>query len=251
MESMGSEWYKKIWTLDIKNQSWVEETGKQVDFIIRELGLKGTESILDLACGFGRHALEFARRGYKVTGVDITEEYVADAIKQAEAENLNVAFVHADIREVNFENEFDVVLNMGDGAIGYLEDETENLKIFDVIARALCPGGKHVMDIMSADYADLHFPLQLWDAGEHGLTLSRFEWDRQTKIMMYGQLDYTYGCELIKPVMDKGNPTRLYHLSEINDIMEKRGMQVEGAYCDFNGNPASEIGIQMICISKK
>ena len=45
--------------------SWVEDTNRQVDFLIKQLHLKGTEKILDLACGFGRHSLEFARRGHE------------------------------------------------------------------------------------------------------------------------------------------------------------------------------------------
>ena len=49
--------------------SWVEDANRQVDFLIKQLHLKGTEKILDLACGFGRHSLEFARRGYDVTGI--------------------------------------------------------------------------------------------------------------------------------------------------------------------------------------
>ena len=85
-----------------------------------------------------------------------------------------------------------MVLNLADGAIGYLENDTENLKIFDVVAIALNPGGKHLMDIVSADYADTHFPCQLWDAGEKGLSLSRFEWNKDTCIMIYGQIDTLY-----------------------------------------------------------
>ena len=53
-----------------------EDTKRQVDFLIDKLELKGNERILDLACGFGRHSLEFARRGYEVTGVDITPAYI-------------------------------------------------------------------------------------------------------------------------------------------------------------------------------
>ena len=67
---------EKNWTLDIQNMSWVEDTNRQVDFLIKQLHLKGTEKILDLACGFGRHSLEFARRGYDVTGIDITPAYI-------------------------------------------------------------------------------------------------------------------------------------------------------------------------------
>lgn len=87
MKAMEKDWYKKIWTLDIRNMSWVEDTKRQVDFIIKTLDLKGNEKVLDLACGFGRHALEFARRGYDVTGVDITPEYVAYANEQARKKN--------------------------------------------------------------------------------------------------------------------------------------------------------------------
>ena len=141
MKAMSSDWYKKIWTLDIQNQSWVEDTKHQVDFLVEKLEIKGNEKILDLACGFGRHSLELARRGYDVTGVDITPEYVEYATTQAQAENLNARFICSDIRDVNFINQFDIVLNMADGAIGYLENEEENLKIFRIISKALKPGG--------------------------------------------------------------------------------------------------------------
>lgn len=66
MKAMEKDWYQKSWRLDIQNMSWVEDTNRQVDFLIKQLQLKGTEKILDLACEFGRHSLEFARRGYDV-----------------------------------------------------------------------------------------------------------------------------------------------------------------------------------------
>ena len=76
MKSMNKEWYKKAWTMDIQNMSWVEDTKNEVDFLIDQLKLQGNEKILDLACGYGRHSLELARRGYDVTGIDITSEYI-------------------------------------------------------------------------------------------------------------------------------------------------------------------------------
>ena len=117
-----------------------------IDFLIKQLHLKGTEKILDLACGFGRHSLEFARRGYDVTGIDITPAYIDYANEQAKKENLNAKFICQDIRTITFDKEFDVVLNMADGAIGYLEDDGENHKIFSVIAKALKNGGKPSSD---------------------------------------------------------------------------------------------------------
>ncbi len=244
-------WYKEGWSLDIKSQSWTEETEEQVDFLIKAMGLTGKERVLDLACGFGRHSLELARRGFSVVGVDITKEYVEDAVKQAEIENLDVKFLCMDIRDIYFCEEFDVVLNMADGAIGYLENEEENLKIFDVISHALRHGGKHIMDIMNADYADTHFPCNLWDMGSGGITLSKFEWDKDSKIMLYGQNDFAYGDILSVPQFEKADPIRLYHLKEIEDIMSARNMRIRQVFGKFDGTKGSENEIQMIVYSEK
>ena len=72
--------------------------------------------MLDFACGFGRHSLEFAKRGYDVTGIDITPACIDYANEQAKKENLNAKFICQDIRTITFDKEFDVVLNMADGS---------------------------------------------------------------------------------------------------------------------------------------
>lgn len=251
MKENNKDWYKNGWTLDIKNQSWTENTIEQVDFIIETLGLKGHERILDLACGYGRHSLEFAKRGYEVTGIDITKEYIENARKESQKAGLKTEFICSDIRDVKFNNEFDVVLNLADGTIGYLENDDENLKIFDCISNALKKGGKSFIDIQSGDYAAVHFPQKLWDAGEHTLTLSNFEWNKETKIMLYGQLDFAYGDILQKPDMTYGNPTRLYTETEIDEIMKNRGMKIVAAYSDYKGQKANENGFQLMVYSKK
>ena len=251
MRPMENDWYKKIWTLDIQDQSWVEDTKRQVDFLVDKLNLNGDEKILDLACGFGRHSLELARRGFDVTGIDITCDYIRYATEQAEKEGLNARFICMDIRDVSFENEFDVVLNMADGAVGYLENDYENLRIFSVVSKALRSGGKHFMDIMNGSYAETHFPCKMWDAGEKCLTLSNFEWNSDTKTLIYGQLDYLYGNPLPEPVMEEGNTIRLYSLSEIDRIFAKLGIRVCKSYADFSGKPSSDNDIQLMVCSRK
>ena len=246
MQRMDSDWYRIIWTLDIQNQSWVEDTKRQVDFIIKNLNLTGKERVLDLACGFGRHSLELARRGFDVTGIDITPEYVVFASDQALREHLNAHFLCEDIRQLHYMGEFDVVLNMADGAIGYLENDEENQTIFEVISAALRPGGKHLMDIMNANYARTHFPCKLWDAGEKGLTLSQFEWEDDTKTLIYGQKDFPYGDVLHKPEILEGNPIRLYSIEEIQQIYTSLGMRVTQCFADFSGHKLTDNDIQMI-----
>ena len=235
MKSMNKDWYKKGWTMDIQNMSWVEDTKSEVDFLIDQLKLQGNEKILDLACGYGRHSLELARRGYDVTGIDITSEYIEYATGQAEKEGLK--------------EKFDVVINMADGAIGYLENDMENMKIFEVVSNALKIGGKHFMDIMNGSYAETHFPCKLWDEGEKCLTLSAFEWDKKSKIMLYGQVDYPYGEPLWKPEMKEGNPIRLYTISEISKIFSTLGMSVCKSYADYTGKASSDKDIQLMVYS--
>lgn len=82
MQSKPNDWYKHCWTLDIQNQSWTESTVQQVDFLIEKLNLSGNERILDLACGFGRHALEFARRRESAAGENIAPADIGYAQKE-------------------------------------------------------------------------------------------------------------------------------------------------------------------------
>lgn len=164
---------------------------------------------------------------------------------------MNAHFRCADIRELKYCSDFDVVLNMADGVIGYLENDTENHKIFERISAALRPGGKHLMDIMSGDYARIHFPCKFWDSGEKGLTLSQFEWDDQTKTLLYGQKDFRYGEVLCKPEIREGNPIRLYSLTEIQRIYSQLGMHVIQSFDDFFGSKLTDSDIQMIICSEK
>lgn len=228
------QWYKKIWGLDIQEMSWVEQTESQVDFLWDILQLDGRERVLDLACGFGRHSLELASRGCKVVGVDITPEYVEEARKQAKERGIDAEFICADLRDLRYRDEFDIALNLADGAIGYLEDENENLKIFDLIASALKPGGKHVMDVCNGGYAARHFPSRNWVFGNQSLSLADFEWDEQRSRMFYGGIEFKYGETLTRPEEIRSNPTRLYNLQELSEIFQRRGMQIQKAFGNFD-----------------
>jgi SAM-dependent methyltransferase len=251
MVALDADWYKRGWTLDIKNQSWVEDTENQVEFIIKTLKLTGKERVLDLACGYGRHAISFARKGYSVVGVDITTEYIIDAQKTARAESLSADFINSDIRDIKYENEFDVVLNLADGAIGYLESDEENLKIFDVISHALKSGGKSFIDICNAEHAENYFPKTNWEIGEKALALAKFEWNKETRRMLYGGWDVPYGVPAEKPNVIAGCPTRLYSIEELDVILQKRNMKIVRTYSNYYGKVASFKELQLLVYSEK
>ncbi len=251
MGNINPEWYK-YWSLDIKDQSWVEDTENQVDFIIKVLELTGKERILDLACGFGRHSLAFARRGFSVVGVDITKDFIDDAIKEAKSASLSVDFILSDIRVLAFKSEFDVVLNLADGAIGYLENEEENLKIFDVVTNALKPGGKHFMDICNAEHAEHFFPKRYWDIGTTTLSLPSFDWDKQNRRMLFGDWTITFGEVVNRPdSIEPFSSTRLYSLRELEAILQQRDMKIVRSFSDYYGKEASYKELQLMVFSQK
>ena len=105
------------------------------------------------------------------------------------------------------------------------------------------------MAIMNGSYAQTHFPCKLWDAGEKGLTLSAFEWEKDRKTLIYGQVDYMYGEALYKPEMKEGNPIRLYSLDEITEIFCKLGLRICNSFADFSGKPSSDNDIQLMVYS--
>lgn len=251
MKAKSSDWYKNIWTLDIKEQSWVEDTENQVNSIIDKLSLTGKERILDLACGFGRHSLSLARKGFSVVGVDITKDYIDDASKSAKEASLNIEFIHSDIRDLRFKNEFDVVLNLADGAIGYLENDEENIKIFDVIATALRPGGKHFMDICNAEHAEYFFPKRDWDMGSKELSLSEFDWDKEKRRMLYGGYNITFEEIAHKPKPFEADSIRLYSISELEVILQRRQMMIINTFSDYFGKEASYKELQLMVYSIK
>ena len=246
------QWYKKIWTLDIRDMSWTERTAGQVAFLVEVLHLQGHERVLDLACGFGRHALALARRGHPVVGVDITPAYVGEARRLAKKEGLDAEFVCADLRDIAYQGEFDVALNLADGAIGYLEDDAENAKILDRIAAALAPGGKHLMEVCSGAYARKHFPRRAWEAGSQALSLADFEWDEQTSRLTYVGHTFRSGKVLVPPQDKAGTSTRLYTLDELREVFASRGMQVRAAFGDYDpGVPASDDRLSLLVYSEK
>lgn len=253
MKMPPSDWYRNNWSLDIKEQSWVEQTPKQVDFIIGALKLTGSERILDLACGYGRHSLELARRGCRVVGVDITKSYIEDAVKTARNENLAAEFICSDIRDITFQEEFDVVLNLADGAIGYLEDDEENLKIFRAIAKALKPGGKSLIDICNQEHAVMHFPKKHWEIGSNEISLPMFDYDAQTKRMLYGGFGIRFG-EIAQPPksIDAHSSTRLYSYEEVKEIFGKLSVETIAGYGDYDFEiPMGHKHLQLVIVSQK
>lgn len=116
---------------------FVKGTIGECDFIEKELSRDKSLRILDVGCGTGRHAIELARRGYDVTGIDLSEAQLARAMQKAEEAGVDVDFLRLDARELPFENEFDVVIMLCEGGFPLMETDEMNYQILKGVARAL------------------------------------------------------------------------------------------------------------------
>ncbi|HEU4944195.1 MAG TPA: methyltransferase domain-containing protein, partial [Solirubrobacterales bacterium] len=107
------DWYRSAFPPEeTLKRPWADRTGAEVDRALAMLGAQGGERVLDMACGTGRHSLELARRGHEVVGVDISPDLLAIAEADAEAESLSASFLAVDLRELDFSEGFDLVLNL-------------------------------------------------------------------------------------------------------------------------------------------
>ena len=252
-------WYRETFTLAMKDATWVENTRNEVDFIVDIMELSGSERILDLACGFGRHSIDLTKRGFSVKGVDIAPDLIEEAKRIASEEELNTEFICADLRDVSFNNEFDVVLNMGEGAIGYLENDDENLKIFDLIASSLKPGGKHFMEILNAEHAEMYYPKKSWYIGEKVLFIEEYLWDKEDRRMLLSGWGFRFGEIARKPTAADITPRatiRAYSIGEVEEILTSRQMTIMKTYGNSFGifskdRPISKREIQLLVYSQK
>ena len=134
-----------------------EATRDEVAFLEAALGLRKGARVLDAPCGHGRHSLELARRGYRVTGIDWGTDLLAAARAAAEAEGVAVDFEKRDMRSLAFAPQFDAAFCAGN-SFGYFDDEG-NQAYLEGIARALPRGGRFVLEsgwIAESLFADFH-----------------------------------------------------------------------------------------------
>src|SRR5437870_11577289 len=118
-------------------------------WIVVVAALEAGARILDAPCGFGRHSIELARRGFQVTGVDFSETELDRARKAATEAGVPLRLVCQDIRDMEFPGEFDLAVNLFSW-IGYFSDDEDRL-VIGRYGRALKPGAGFVLATRSRD----------------------------------------------------------------------------------------------------
>jgi SAM-dependent methyltransferase len=139
----------------------MEDTGIETEAIAEIARIKSGSDILDLCCGEGRHAVEFAKRGHRVTGVDITSPYLNQAEKSAKEAGLDIRFVNRDVRAFIEENSYDFAMNYFT-SFGYFDDPDDDLLFCSNACKSLRPGGSFLIDTIGKETTALHFKETDW-----------------------------------------------------------------------------------------
>jgi len=178
-------WYEQLFEdygEKYDQESFTKGTVGECDFIESEISHNRQFRILDIGCGTGRHALELARRGYKVTGIDLSERQISIARQKAEKENLDVKFARADARELDFKDEFDLVIMMCEGGFPLMETDEMNFMILRNAANALKKGGKFIFTTLNGLFPVFNSLKEFHDqeTGPDGAVLENSSFDIMT-----------------------------------------------------------------------
>jgi SAM-dependent methyltransferase len=132
-----------------------EMVEEEVDKIMEILDFKGS-SILDLACGPGRHSVTLAMRGFRVTGVDLSPFLLAKAKERAEVAGVEIEWIHDDMRRFSRSEAFDLCLSMFT-SFGYFENKEDDITVLRNIHDSLVSGGTCLIDVVGKEWLAKHF----------------------------------------------------------------------------------------------
>lgn len=135
--AISDNWYEDFFQ-GINCELWEKAippdvTKLEVDFLISELNLQKGQQILDILCGFGRHAIELAKRGFNITGIDISQTFVQGLTEKINSEKLNIKAIQADILAVQLNEKFSGAVCLGN-SFGYFNFDRMKLFVEKVAA---------------------------------------------------------------------------------------------------------------------
>ncbi len=153
------QWYESLFENYGKkydNENFTQGTIGECDFIEKEIDFNKSQKIIDIGCGTGRHSIELAKRGYKVTGIDLSESQLARAKEKAKAQNLQIDFQKHDARNLTFKNEYDLAIILCEGAFSLMETDEMNYEILRNATNSLKTAGKLIFTTLNGLFPLFH-----------------------------------------------------------------------------------------------
>ena len=153
------KWYELLFenygkTYD--KECFVQGTLGECDFIEQELAYDKSLKIIDVGCGTGRHSIELTKRGYNVTGIDLSDSQLAWARDKAKQFDLKSDFQKHDARNLPFDGEFDAAIMLCEGGFPLMETDEMNFEILKNVTKALKDKGKLIFTTLNGLFPLYH-----------------------------------------------------------------------------------------------
>jgi SAM-dependent methyltransferase len=245
MEEVAPDWWRRGFGpkyLALYDGFLAERTPVEVDQIERLLQLRPPRRILDLPCGQGRHAIELARRGYEVTGVDLSPYMLTVARERADASGVRVRWLAGDMREALPGETFDLVLNLFT-SFGYFDEEADDRRVVRAAASMLQPGGRFLLEVINGQRVMGNFQQREWFTVGQTAVMERRSLDVSTRRMVVERT-------VSSPNGDETSvhAVRLYSGPAVKTMLDAAGFSRVDLYGDWDAAPLTPESLRVLAV---
>jgi SAM-dependent methyltransferase len=245
MVEPDSEWWRSWFGpgyLALYDDYLAERTPVEIDRLEALLAVRPPLRIVDLPCGQGRHAIELARRGYEVTGVDLSPFLLKVADERARADGVRVRWLAGDMRQPIAGERFDVVLNLFT-SLGYFADEADDRKVVDAAAAMLVPGGRFLLEVINGERLMARFEEREWFTVGQAAVVERRSLDRTARRMIVERTVTTPNDTEVNL-----HAIRLYNGRDVSTILRSAGFGGVDLYGDWSGEPLTSESLRVLAV---
>lgn len=232
MSDWFNEWFNAEEYLNVYSHRNEEDAKNLFDLITKNILLEKGSKVLDLACGAGRHSMLFAKNGFDVTAVDISENLLNVARKTAKELGLNINFIRSDLRKLCLSEKFHLIINLFT-SFGYFESDDENSGVVKLAYQHLVDNGYFILDFFNIIYLKNNLIPISYDKIEDGIIKQErvIEGNRIVKriIITRKRVEKSYY-----------ESVRAYTKEELLSFFYNNGLNVKCIYGDYLGNNFEE-----------
>jgi SAM-dependent methyltransferase len=251
---MKSDWYKTWFNtkhyLELYKHRDNTDAKKIVSLISKNIALPKGTKVLDLACGNGRHSVLFAKKGFKVLGVDLSPYLINEANKKLRNEYKSyrdsLKFEIRDMRNIRHKNEFDLVVNLF-SSFGYFDKDSENYSVIKSIAASLKENGYFFFDFLNQTHLRKSLvPFDITKRNHNVIIQVRNiinGFVRKDIVIIRNSPGSAH--PLISNFFEK---IKLYSLKDFMKIFNKYGLKIIKTFGDYSGKPYNEHNSERLII---
>lgn len=216
-----------------------------LEHVVTFLQIATGAAVLDMCCGPGRHCIELARRGYRVTAVDRTAAYLDQARRLADEAGVNVDVVQDDMRCFCRPDGFDAAVNLFT-SFGYFDDPAEDRQVLVNLHRSLKAGGRLVMDMMGKEILARVFQPRTWEEQDGVLLAAERHVERDWSWMKVREI-YMDGTRREERTFEH----RLYSAAELKGLLLNVGFAEVRVFGSMDGVPYDQHARRLVAVARK